>query len=140
MEEISKRRVRNLRAVAARYEQQGELATALGWTASYLSQLIGPSPSRPITEKTARAIERTLKLRAGLLDGEGPPPEVRDAVSADLLDNVMVAVDTAISLAGWKPSEEKYRHLVSHLYKAAVKRGDVKVDRDEVDTLLRLIR
>ncbi len=136
----NRQRVMNLRAVAARYEQQSDLAKALDWTPSYLSQLIGPNPSRPITERTARSIEQTLKLAPGLLDGEGAPPEVQGAVSADLLDDVMIKVDTALDMAGWKLSDEKYRHLVSHLYKTASKRGDIQVSREEVDTLLRLVR
>jgi uncharacterized membrane protein len=140
MSKTNQRRIRNLRAVAARYEQQNDVAKILGWTPSYLSQLIGPNPTRPVSEKTARSIEAKLKLATGLLDSEAPPPELRGAVSADLLDNVMVAVDTAMEIAGWKLSDEKYRALVSHLYKAHIKRGATQVDREEVDTLLRLVR
>ncbi len=135
-----RKRLQNLRAVAARYEQQNDLAKALEWTPSYLSQLIGPNPSRHITERTARWIEAKLKIATGTLDSEGPPSNHREAISGDLLDSVMVAVDTAMEVAGWKLSDEKYRALVSHLYKAAVKRGDTQVDRGEVDTLLRLVR
>ena len=140
MGKTNQRRIRNLRAVCARYEQQNDVSRILSWTPSYLSQLIGPNPTRPISEKTARSIEAKLKLATGLLDAEGPPPELRGAVSADLLDNVMVAVDTAMELAGWKLADEKYRALVSHLYKAHSKRGDTVVDREEVQTLLRLVR
>lgn len=140
LSKANKRRVKNLRAVAARYELQNDLAAALGWTPSYLSQVIGPSPRRAISERTARQIEAKLKLAPGYLDSEGPPPEVRDAVSADLLDDVMLKVDSALNSAGWKLPEEKYRALVSHLYKAAAKRGAAQVEREEVETLLRLVR
>jgi DNA-binding transcriptional regulator YdaS (Cro superfamily) len=140
MSKTNQRRIRNLRAVCARYEQQNDVVKLLGWTPSYLSQLIGPNPTRPVSEKTARGIEAKLKLATGVLESEAPPPELRGAVSADLLDNVMVAVDTAMEVAGWKLSDEKYRALVSHLYKAHSKRGATQVDRDEVDALLRLVR
>lgn len=136
----NKQRVANLRAVAARYEQQNDLAKALDWTPSYLSQLIGPNPSRPITERTARSIEQTLKLAPGLLDAEGPPPEVRDAVSGDLLDDVMIKVDSALRDAGVRLPEEKYRHLVSHLYRTASSRGADKVERADVEALIRLVK
>jgi methenyltetrahydromethanopterin cyclohydrolase len=49
-------------------------------------------------------------------------------------------VDTATEVAGWKLSDEKYRALISHLYRALSKRGATQVDREEVDTLLRLVR
>jgi transcriptional regulator with XRE-family HTH domain len=147
-DKMQKRRIQNMRTLAARYETQADLAKALGWTPSYLSQLVGPNPSRTLTDRSARWIEAELKLPSGVLDQEVSPMQTlqslhtgkTEVVSADLLDNVMVAVDTAMELAGWKLSDEKYRALISHLYKAAIKRGATQVDRDEVDTLLRLVR
>lgn len=45
------------------------LAARLGFSVSYLSQLIGETAvQRPITEKTARKIEAALKLVPGWLD------------------------------------------------------------------------
>lgn len=66
----NKRRVAALREVVTRYESQAELAELLDWMPSYLSQMIGPHPSRPIGETAARQIEVTLGLPSGLLDRE----------------------------------------------------------------------
>ena len=140
LSKTNKRRVANLRAVAARYEYQDDLARDLGWTASYLSQLIGPNPSRAVSERTARSVEQKLKLEPGYLDSEGPAPEVAAAVSGDLLDSVMLTVDSALRALGWKLTEEKYRKLIRHLYTEHAKRGAVTVDRTEVDALLQLMR
>lgn len=64
----------NLRAMVGEgkpFSSQVDLATALGVTDSYLSQLIGPKPIRRITETTARKFEYRLKLKAGVLDVAG---------------------------------------------------------------------
>lgn len=56
------------------------LSKALGYAnASFIVQMIGPNPSRDVTEKTARKIERTLKLEDGSLDW---PPEDKPASRA----------------------------------------------------------
>lgn len=140
LSKTNERRMRNLRAVIASYEQQTHLATELGWTPSYLSQLVGPNPTRPISEKTARHVEQKLELENGFLDSQPQPPNLKPATSGDLLENVMLTVDSCQSAAGWKLSPEKYRALISHLHKAASKHGNSKVDPDEVDALLRLVR
>lgn len=67
-------RRRNLRALVGdgrRFATQLDLATALGVTDSYLSQLIGHKPIRRVTETTARKFEYRLKLAAGALDVAG---------------------------------------------------------------------
>jgi hypothetical protein len=51
-----------------RFAEQTELADALGVTDSYLSQMIGPNPRKPITEVTARKFEYKLRLPTGALD------------------------------------------------------------------------
>lgn len=56
----------NLRALADTYGSK-ELALQVGWKQTRLSQLIGPTPSRPVTEKTALRIEEKLGLAKGWL-------------------------------------------------------------------------
>lgn len=59
----------NLRLLADRYDGPSQLAAKLQLRhPSYLSQLIGPNPSRDISERTARAYEEKLGLAAGWLD------------------------------------------------------------------------
>ena len=70
----NKTRRENLRALVGegrRFPSQGELASALGVSDSYLSQLLGAEPSRRVTEVTARKFEYALKLRTGSLDVAG---------------------------------------------------------------------
>jgi hypothetical protein len=64
-------RAANLRLVASRYEHQADLAQVFGWrTASYLSQLIGPNPTRGLSEATSRRMEQTLGLPNHAFDDE----------------------------------------------------------------------
>ena len=58
----------NLRALAAALSTTG-LAKKLGYRhPSFISQMIGPNPTREITEKSARSYERKLNLEGGYLD------------------------------------------------------------------------
>lgn len=58
----------NLRRLAGAHGS-GVLAQRLGYTTgSYISQMIGPNPVRPVTERTARVIEQVLGLEPGWLD------------------------------------------------------------------------
>lgn len=51
------------------------LARRLGYrTASFMSQMAGPNPSREVTEKSAREIEQVLELKPGTMDIEGWDP------------------------------------------------------------------
>ncbi len=59
----------NLRKlIGTRYVTQVDLASALGVTDSYLSQMLGPNPIRKVTEPTARKFEYKLGLNTGALD------------------------------------------------------------------------
>lgn len=59
----------NLRTLADRYEGAAGLGRALGYTSgSYISQMIGLVPSRPVSEAIARTVESKLGLPAGWLD------------------------------------------------------------------------
>lgn len=62
-------RVTNLRAMREFYEDEiGGLSAKLGVTPSYISQLIGPNPTLVISEKSARAFEKKLRLPVSWLD------------------------------------------------------------------------
>jgi hypothetical protein len=64
----------NLRALIGegkRFALAADLATALKFTPTYLSQLIGPKPRRRITETSARNFEKKLRLEQGSLDVAG---------------------------------------------------------------------
>ena len=59
---LHRRRMANLRWLIVEHSRE-HLAWRLGYRhTSFLSQMAGPNPSRVVTEKTARKIERVLKL------------------------------------------------------------------------------
>lgn len=63
------RRRRNLRQALYEREMSGaDLALMMQVSRSYVSQLLGPRPCRPITERTRLILERLLKLTSGALD------------------------------------------------------------------------
>lgn len=62
-------RLSNLRALIEQHQGPNNLAAAVGYTnASFLVQMAGPHPTRPITERTARKIEAALSLPPMWLD------------------------------------------------------------------------
>lgn len=68
MRQLAETRRANLRKLA---DQHGStnLAQRLGYSSvSFLCQMIGPNPRRPVTEKTARAVEDELGLQPGWMD------------------------------------------------------------------------
>jgi hypothetical protein len=136
----NERRVGNLREIRSRFAQQEDLARALEWTAPYLCQLIGPHPTRPITERTARKIERRLGLPDGALDADpasGTGGGRWRTAAASFVAPVMAAVDDEIARHRRTLSREQYRALVDYLHRQAVARGSV--DRNEVKGLLGLL-
>ena len=55
-------RLKNVRAITATWTPY-RIASEMGWgSTSFLSQMIGPNPSRSITERTARRLETKLSL------------------------------------------------------------------------------
>lgn len=68
LERVFRMRRENLRAIAKHYGSLAALARALGVSAQYVNQLIGPNPIRSIGETTARDLEVTLRLQPGYLD------------------------------------------------------------------------
>lgn len=77
------------------------VAKRLGYTnGSYLVQMVGPNPSRPISEKNARNFEFKLGLPAGTLDREvpmdfAPSPAAPARFSARLPESAPVVQDRA---------------------------------------------
>jgi len=59
----------NLLLLADQRGGRKQLGAALGYSnGSYISQLLGTPPKRPLTETTARSIEAKLKLPSGWMD------------------------------------------------------------------------
>ncbi|HRX62780.1 MAG TPA: helix-turn-helix transcriptional regulator [Candidatus Competibacter sp.] len=62
-------RLHNLRRLVSRHDTQQEFAAAAGISGQYLNQLL--MGRRNLGEKTARKIERALRLTPGELDADG---------------------------------------------------------------------
>ena len=122
----------NLRSIMAEWGGPTSLAKKLGHTnGSYLAQLIGPHPSREISEKVAREIETRLNLPANWLDGEhGATQPVDNA----LLGQCVRAVAAAIE--GRKVSPDVMGEMVSAVYDRAKLIG--RIDEPFVQQLLRI--
>lgn len=68
LKEVRATRRENLRRLSEQYDGNQALAKALKISDSYLSQMIGKNPRKPITEASARAFEFRLQLNPGALD------------------------------------------------------------------------
>lgn len=100
MRSVYEQRRANLRQLVTQWGGPTSMAKKLGHSnGSYLAQLIGPNPSREISEKVAREVEVKLNLPAGWLDtahsgtGQIDDQAISDcvrAVSAALRDNKVV--------------------------------------------------
>lgn len=118
----------------------GALAKKLGYSSgSYLSQVAGPNPSRDITERVARAMEKLLGLPEGYLDREGdavalPSSDVQVPLIAEIFRLVASFVDDAAS----RPPHDKIAEVVALAYEQASSTG--KVDAEYVKRLLKLVR
>ena len=125
----------NLRGLAKQWGGPTSLARKLGHTnGSYLAQLIGPNPSREISEKVAREIEARLKLPVGWMDTEhGVGTPVDDA----LLTDCVRAVAATLRDAGLRPAPEAYGTLVSLAYDHAKIAG--RIDETYIKRLIELM-
>lgn len=86
----------NLRLLKGRHGGR-KLAQMLGLDqSSFISQMAGPNPSRDVTEKTVRALEKELNMGVGTLDRPlGSPPEEKP-VSAEQNIAMVSAVIRAV--------------------------------------------
>lgn len=100
------------------------LAARLGYSnASYLVQMAGPNPTRPVTEKTARKFEMQLNLAPGWLDrtGQQSPPENHGSVGL-VKEVVLVAGQRSESL-NVRLSAVKFSEVCALLYQEALLTG-----------------
>ena len=137
MKSVYELRRDNLRKLQVEWGGPTSLAKKLGHSnGSYIAQLIGPHPSREISEKVAREIESKLQLPVGWLDQEraGKGRQVDDAT----LSLCVTAVAAAIRDAGLSPGPETYGTLVGLAYEHTKLVG--RVDEPFIQKLVRLIK
>lgn len=126
MSDVTEMRRRALREAVEKIGGVSKASKLLGYTnPSFLSQMIGPNPTREITEKTARKFEEKLHLAPGTLDGTtpAPGPVATGDATADLVAAVIRMVGTACNAEGVQPQVDKFSEVVALAYIDAVRNG-----------------
>lgn len=104
----------NLRRLTRQWGGPTSLAKKLGHAnGSYLAQLIGPHPTREISEKVARDIEGRLGLPLGWIDTEqGDVPALDD----ETLATCVRVVSEGIRDANLRPAPDVMATIVALVY------------------------
>lgn len=90
--QINQLRRENLRRVIDQRGGATKVSQQLGYrSASFLSQLVGPKPTREVTEKSARRFESDLGLEQGSLDRPADAPQAAPATQGAPFNVSMVA-------------------------------------------------
>jgi len=119
--DIYETRRANLRRLMADWGGPTSLSAKLGHSnGSFLAQLVGPHPSREISEKVARGIEAKMGLPLGWLDG---PVRERPAIDDTLLAQCVRAVTGAMGDAKVKAKPDQFAELVALAYEHAAPTG-----------------
>lgn len=133
MRSVYEQRRENLRTLSRQWGGPTSLSKKLGHAnGSYLAQLIGPRPTREISEKTAREIEQRLGLPLGWMDAE------HARLDDEALADVVRAVAAELRDAGLRPSPEKYATLAALAYDHLRLTG--RVDDQHIRKLIALMR
>jgi len=138
MNSVYPTRRENLRRLMGEWGGPTSLAKKLGHSnGSYIAQLAGPNPSREVSEKVAREIEKKLQLPAGWMDAK---QTLKPGASVDdeTLGQCVAAVAGAIRDAGKRPDPEAYGTLVSLVYEHTKLTG--RIDEPFILKLIGLIR
>lgn len=134
-------RIDNMRILEAQCEGgKTEMARKLGYgQPSYISQMCGPNPSRPISEHTARKIEHAFGLAPGWMDEPhdalGNPLD--SATIDDLWAQCLRLVLQVLHEKRRPTDPDKVATLVSLLYEHARAHGGVP-DRAHLEKLISL--
>lgn len=127
----------NLRELTRQWGGPTSMSRKLGHSnGSYLAQLIGPHPSREISERVARDVERTLGLPVGWLDQDHPTGGAQ--LNDEALTEVVRAVATVLRDAGLRPDPETYATLVQLAYDRSKLTG--RLDEHYIQRLTGLLR
>lgn len=137
MRSVYELRRTNLRSLMQQWGGPTSLSRKLGHAnGSYLAQLIGPHPSREISEKVAREVEGKLGLAIGWLDQEHT--EGAGVLDNQTLGDCVRAVASELRDAGLRPDPDRYANLVSLVYDNVRLQG--RVDESYIKRLINLIR
>ena len=121
----------NMRDVVDKHPDGGTTAVAkrLGYrNASFLSQQIGPNPTREITEKSARRYEEELGLPKGFLDVDRNTPAVDTTpvlgITADLVADVVRLVGSVLQAEALVVQPKQFGDITALALTDAVEHGN----------------
>jgi hypothetical protein len=126
----------NLRRICGEWGGPTSLAKKLGHSnGSYLAQLIGPNPSREVSEKVAREIEGKLTLPTGWLDQEQSGlPSIDDEALAACVRVVAAALDDLKK----RPQPSTFADVVQLVYEHRKLTG--RLDEAFIQRVVRLLK
>lgn len=117
-------RRQNLRVLAEQWGGPTGLAKKLKYSGpSYVSQLT--SGHRPITEKTARRVEKSLALKSGWMDAPHNLPIAQAKIDESVVLRIMRSVNAAIEEAGMEANLSTIQRLVELIYENAIAAGEI---------------
>lgn len=148
---LDNHRLYNLRRYVYTNGGPGVIAKKVGVTSSYLVQMIGPSPSRSVTERTVRAYEHALGLPTGHFDQPStvfgvPIEESRKSIGMQIVGSVAYPSDgppKARQVAAQPPAQvlysmDEFKGVMAMVYNAYKDRvGDPS--QVSADKLMRLV-
>lgn len=141
MATVSDLRLANLRKLIEQWDGPTALATKLGYNnASFIVQMAGPSPTRPVSEKTARKFEEQLGLPEGWMDvATHQDTNVSQKVDVSLVTECIRLVGQTCQDLDIKLSPNKFADLVTIVYTDALESGG-QPRLDHMRRLLSLLR
>lgn len=136
---LSDTRREKVRALVKANGGTSAVAKRLGYrNPSFLSQIVGPKPTRDVTEKTARSLETEFNLAPGSLDHADETPQAA-GLTTDLVADVIRMVGTTLEAEGVQPGPEKFGAIVA-LALADTMEHEGKPRESHVRTLARLLK
>lgn len=124
MKAMTEIRRENLRAVVEKNGGVTKVSKVLGYTnASFLSQQIGPNPTREITEKSARAYEQKLGLPVGTLDGRAEVSAPATAGDLSLVATTITLVGSVLKTEAVETSIDRFAQIVALALQDAAEHG-----------------
>ena len=153
MSKVAEYRRDNIRTLIEKRGGLTKLSKAMGQkNPSFLTQMVGPNPSREVSERTARKVEEVLGLEAGVLDrpmGENlvqpvtTAPPTRDqrslGVPPELVGEIIKLVGRAYEAEGVPLAPARFSDLVALTLVDSMARGG-SPSEDHVRAVVRLLR
>lgn len=113
-----------LRKLLEQWDGPAALSRKLGYkNSSFLIQMAGPNPTREITEKTARAIEKKLDLPVGFMDGEPAAASEQPRVDMATVTECVRLVGQTCEDVGVRLPPAKFADVVALVYSDCLETG-----------------